>query len=117
MYKRQELISGQRTAGRTKEISRSPAQSQPVTAALVPAAMSFIQPVYTPICPTNPQVPIPEETGVPFIWSLNRQVAIGPVIADVRMGAILMRGFFTIFPIWSIEAVSYTHLDVYKRQV
>ena len=31
---------------------------------MVPAAISFTQPVYTPIWPTRPQVPMPEETGL-----------------------------------------------------
>ncbi len=86
-----------------KEIRKSPAQSMAVTAVLVPSAISFIHPVYTPICPTKPQVPIPEDTAVPFICNLKRQVAIGPVMADVRIGAIQILGFLTIFPIWSME--------------
>ena len=35
--------------GRIKEIRKSPAQSIAVTAVLVPSAISFIHPVYTPI--------------------------------------------------------------------
>ena len=75
-----------------KEIRNNPAQSIAVTADFVPAAISFIHPVYTPICPTKPQVPIPDDTAVPFICSLNRQVASGPVIAEVTIGAIQILG-------------------------
>ena len=49
---------------------------------------------------------MPELIGAPFIWSLNTQVAIGPVIAEVTMGAIQIRGFLTMFGIWSIEVPS-----------
>ncbi len=61
------LISGQMTAGRRNEIRINPIQSPEVTAALEPRAISSIQPVYTPIWPTRPEVPIPEDTGAPFI--------------------------------------------------
>ena len=40
-------------------------------------------------------MPIPELMGAPFISSLNRQVAMGPVMAEVRVGGIQIRGFFT----------------------
>lgn len=43
------LMSGQRTAGSTNEMSISPTQSIAVTAVLLPASISFIHPVYTPI--------------------------------------------------------------------
>ena len=81
------------------DISINPAQSNPVIAVFVPLVISATQPEYTPICPTNPQVPIPDDTGVPFICSLNKHVAIGPVIADVTIGAIHILGFLIIFPI------------------
>ena len=77
-------------------------QSMGVMAALVPAAISFTQPVYTPIWPTRPQVPMPEETAAPFISKWNRQVASGPVMAEASVGAIQIRGFLMILPIWSI---------------
>ena len=50
---------------------------------------------------TKPQVPIPAETPVHF----NPKTAeeIGPVIAEARVGAIHILGFFTMLPIWSIE--------------
>lgn len=70
-----------------------------VIALLVPAATSFTQPEYTPIWPTKPHVPIPDDTAVPFICSLKRHVATGPVIADVTIGAIHILGFFIMFPI------------------
>ena len=69
------------TAGSTSEMRMSPAQSQAVMASFAPDAMSFTQPVYTPICPTKPQVPMPEDTGAPFICRRNRHVASGPVTA------------------------------------
>ena len=87
------------TAGRKKQTVIRPIQSAAVMDAFVPAAMSFNQPVETPICPTSPQVPMPEETGVPFICSRNRQVAMGPVMADATMGGIQIFGFFTMLPI------------------
>ena len=46
---------------------------------------------------------MPEETGVPFICILKTQVARGPVMAEVTMGAIQIRGFLTMLPIWSME--------------
>ena len=45
------------------------------------------------IGPTRPHVPIPEETGAPFISSLKTQVEIGPIIADVIIGATHIFGF------------------------
>lgn len=88
-----------RTAGRTKQIRIMPSQSNPVMAVLVPAAISLSYPVYTPICPTKPQVPIPEETVGPFICNLKIQVAIGPVMAEAKVGGIQIFGFFTMLPI------------------
>ena len=49
----------------------------------------LIHPVHTPIGPQSPQVPMPEFIAAPFICILNTQVAIGPVMADVSIGAIL----------------------------
>lgn len=60
------------------------------------------QPVYTPICPTRPQVPIPELTAGPFISKWKIQVATGPVIAEARIGGIHVFGFLMIFGICSI---------------
>ena len=80
-----------------------PVQSNAVTAALVPAATSADQPVQTPMGPTSPQVPMPDDTAGPFIWSRNTQVARGPVTAETTMGAIQMRGLRTMLPIWSME--------------
>lgn len=88
-----------RTAGRTKQIRIMPSQSNPVMAVLVPAAISLSHPVYTPICPTKPQVPIPEETAGPFICNLKIQVAIGQVMAEAKVGGIQIFGFFTMLPI------------------
>ena len=45
---------------------------------------------------------MPEETAAPFICSWKTQVASGPVMALVRVGAIQMRGFLTMLPIWSM---------------
>ena len=49
---------------------------------------------------------MPEETGVPFISSRNRQVAMGPVMAEARVGGIQIRGLRTMLPIWSMEVPS-----------
>ena len=38
------------------------------------------------ICPTRPEVPIPEEMAGPLLRIWNTQVAIGPVIAEVIIG-------------------------------
>ena len=76
-----------------------PVQSNAVMASLVPASISATQPVYTPICPTRPHVPMPDEIGAPFISILKRQVAIGPVTAASSVGAIQTRGFLTMLPI------------------
>ena len=46
---------------------------------------------------------MPLETAAPFIFNLKMQVAIGPVIMDVTQGAIQILGFFTIFPICSMD--------------
>ena len=69
----------------------------------VPAAMSFSHPVYTPICPTSPQVPMPLDTAGPFISRWNRQVASGPVTAEASVGAIQMRGLLRMLGICSME--------------
>ena len=45
---------------------------------------------------------MPEETAAPFISKWNRQVASGPVMAEASVGAIQMRGFLMMLPIWSI---------------
>ncbi len=92
-------MSQDRTAGKMKQINAIPIQSIGVIAAFVPAAISLTHPVYTPICPTNPQVPIPEATAAPFISIWKRQVAIGPVMADASVGGSHIFGFLTIFPI------------------
>ena len=97
------MMMGDRMAGRTKEIKRRPSQSKDVIAALVPAAISEIHPVNTPICPTRPQVPMPEETAAPSIRSLKTQVASGPVMAEAKMGPIQMRGFLTMLGICSMD--------------
>ena len=46
---------------------------------------------------------MPELMGAPFICKPKTQVAIGPVIAEVIIGASQMRGFLTMLGIWSIE--------------
>ena len=46
---------------------------------------------------------MPELMAAPFICKRNKQVAMGPVMAEVTVGAIQMRGFFTMLGIWSIE--------------
>ena len=45
---------------------------------------------------------MPEETAAPFISMWKTQVARGPVMALASVGAIQIRGFFTMLPIWSI---------------
>ena len=70
------------------------------------ASLGANQPDQTPIGPTRPQVPMPEETGAPFISSLKTQVAMGPVMAEVTMAGSQMRGFLTMLPIWSMEVPS-----------
>lgn len=97
-----------RTAGRIKEIRISPAQSKAVGAmATAPLAracsLGATQPVQTPSCPHRPQVPIPELMGAPFISNLNRQVAMGPVIAEVRMAGSQILGLRTMLGIWSMD--------------
>ena len=44
---------------------------------MLPFSISVTHPLYTPIGPTIPQVPIPEEIAGPFICNLITQVAIG----------------------------------------
>ena len=80
-----------------KQMSIRPFQSKVLTA--FPEA---IHPVYTPICPTRPQVPIPLLTAGPFISRWKIHVATGPVIADARIGGIHVFGFFKIFGICNI---------------
>ncbi len=67
------------------------------------ASEGLIQPVNTPIDPTKPEVPIPEEIGGPFISNLKTTVAKGPVIAEAKMGGIQILGFLIIFGICSID--------------
>ena len=95
-------MSQLKMAGSTKHTSTSPIQSIAVMAALVPASMSANHPVYTPICPTRPQVPMPLDTGAPFISMRKMQVAIGPVMAEAKVGGIQIRGLRTMLPICSI---------------
>ena len=95
-------------AGRMKEIRIRPAQSKAVGfMAMAPLARAFslgaTQPVHTPSWPHRPQVPIPELMAAPFICRRNRQVAMGPVMAEVTVGAIQTRGFFTMLGICSME--------------
>ena len=47
-----------------------------------------------------------EFIGAPFIWSLKRQVASGPVTAEASVGAIHIRGFFRMLLICSIDVPS-----------
>ena len=82
------------TAGKIRQIIANPIQSNAVIA--FPLAS---HPVYTPICPTRPHVPIPELTAGPFISKWKIQVAIGPVIAEERIGGIHVLGFLMIFGI------------------
>ena len=58
--------------------------------------------------PTMPQVPMPDATPPEgsFIWKWNRQVARGPVMAEVKIGGIQIFGFFTMLPICSMEVPS-----------
>ena len=67
------------------------------------ASLGLTQPVQTPSWPHRPQVPMPELMGSPFISSLKKQVARGPVTAEVRMAGSQMRGFFTMLGICSME--------------
>ena len=71
--------------------------------AMEPAATSSSQPVYTPMGPTRPHVPMPDEMAAPSMRRPNTQVAMGPVMAEVRMAGIQMRGLRTMLPICSIE--------------
>ena len=53
--------------------------------------------ITTPIGPTRPEVPIPDEIAGPLFLIWNTQVAIGPVIADVITGGSQRTGFFIRF--------------------
>ena len=79
-----------------------PSQSKVVMASLAPEATSATQPVQMPIWPQKPQVPMPELTGAPFICNLKMQVAMGPVMAEARMGGIQILGFLTMLGICSM---------------
>ena len=57
--------------------------------------------VKVPICPTNPDVPIPAPSGLFVI--LKTTVLKGPVIAPARVGGTSIYGFLIIFDICSIE--------------
>ena len=57
----------------------------------------------TPIGPTKPDVPIPEDIGEPFISILNTLVARAPVIALVNIGGIHVLGFLAMFGICNME--------------
>ena len=46
---------------------------------------------------------MPELMAAPFISSLKMHVAMGPVMAEARVGAIQIRGFFTMLGICSME--------------
>ena len=48
-------------------------------------------------------LPMPEDTGAPFISSPKIQVAIGPVTAEVRIAGSQIRGLRTILPICSMD--------------
>ena len=48
-------------------------------------------------------LPMPEDTGGPFISIRKMQVETGPVTAEVRMAGSQILGFFTILPICSME--------------
>ena len=53
-----------------------------------------------PMGPTIPHVPIPDATALPAgIFSLNMQVAMGPVMADANVAGIHMKGFLQMLPI------------------
>ena len=45
---------------------------------------------------------MPEAMGGPFIFIWNRQVEMGPVMAEASVGGIQMRGFLTMLPICSM---------------
>ena len=47
-------------------------------------------------------IAMPEDTGAPFISSLNRQVAMGPVIMEASVGGIQIRGFLIMLGICSM---------------
>ena len=90
------------TAGRTNEITMRPIQSIAPMDVFKPPATSFTHPVYTPICPTKPHVPIPLETAGPFICRRKTQVARGPVMALATIGGIQVFGFLIILGICSM---------------
>ena len=46
---------------------------------------------------------MPEETAAPFISRRKMQVAMGPVMAEVKVAGIQIFGFRTMLPIWSME--------------
>lgn len=79
-------------AGRTKQISNIP-----IHIFVPPSGIAVI----TPRGPTSPQVPMPAPIGTFSIWKIH--VAIGPVMADVNVGGIHIRGFFMILGICSID--------------
>ena len=58
--------SKDKMAGKIKHKSNKESQSEAVTAIFVPSSILFSQPVYTPIGPTKPQVPMPEVTAGPL---------------------------------------------------
>jgi aspartate aminotransferase len=73
------------------DLERAMESGQCQVSVLYPACLAT-QPVQTPMGPTRPQVPMPEDTGSPFISSLKRQVDMGPVMAEVTMAGIQIRG-------------------------
>ena len=86
----------------------SPAQSKAVgTMAAAPLAratsLGLTHPVQMPSWPHRPQVPMPELMGSPFISNLKKQVASGPVTAEVKIAGSQMRGFFTMLGICSMD--------------
>ena len=54
---------------------------------------------------------MPEETAAPFISMWKTQVARGPVMALASVGAIQMRGFFTMLPIWEGDKIFFKLLN------
>ena len=101
-------MTQERMAGRIKQMRIMPIQSiAPGARAASPiftaASEGFSQPVTTPMGPTIPEVPMPEEMGAPFMRRLNRQVAMGPVIAAVNVGGTQRMGFFSRLGTSSIE--------------
>ena len=86
--------------GSTKQIRIIPTQSN---APVVYPSGICAHPVITPIAPTRPEVPIPDEIAGPLFRIWNTQVAIGPVIAEVITGGSQRTGFFIRFGTWSME--------------